>query len=235
MPFRDKVVLITGGGRGSGRAIAQCFAASGAKVVINDINPDTAAATAQEIKDAGGQAICLIADVANKMAVQTMHYEILETWGRVDILINHAAIEPAGAILTLDEWAWDRTLNVNLKGAFLCSQTVGRSMKEQGGGVIVNLGGAANGKAGLAAYRVSKTGLLGFTNECACEFAPYHIRVNAVCPSPFAAETSPALFSDLPPGYRGDPADVAGLALFLCSAEACSITGRVFHTRLPNR
>ncbi|MBI3240922.1 MAG: SDR family oxidoreductase [Chloroflexi bacterium] len=240
--MKDKVTLITGAGRGIGKAIALRFAAAGAKVVVNDVNPDTADATAKAISDSGGQAISIIADVANKMAVQTMHYEILEKWGRVDVLINNAGVEPTGSILTLDEWAWDRTLNVNLKGAFLCSQTVGRDMKEQGGGVIVNISSIAGRAAGLrdrAAYVASKTGLVGFTRECAREFAAYNIRVNAVCPGVIITEMTAHLrqneaqmkkwLEDIPQARLGEPDDVTGLVLFLCSDDARYITGQAFN------
>jgi NAD(P)-dependent dehydrogenase (short-subunit alcohol dehydrogenase family) len=240
--MKDKIVLITGAGRGIGKAIALRFAAAGAKVVVNDVNPDTADATAKAINDTGGQAIAIIADVANKMAVQTMHYEILEKWGRVDVLINNAGVEPTGSILTLDEWAWDRTINVNLKGAFLCSQTVGRDMKERGGGVIVNISSIAGRAAGLrdrAAYVASKTGLVGFTRECAREFAAYNIRVNAVCPGVIITEMTAHLrqnetqmkkwLEDIPQGRLGDPDDVTGLVLFLCSDDAKYITGQAFN------
>jgi NAD(P)-dependent dehydrogenase (short-subunit alcohol dehydrogenase family) len=178
--LKDKVVLITGAGRGLGKALAVHLAAQGARMVVNDINPDTAEATVKEISEAGGQAIHLSADVANKMAVQTLHYEILEKWGRVDVLINNAAIEPLGPLLTTDEWAWDRAMNVNLKGAFLCTQTVARGMKEQGGGVILNIGGWETGHEPHAAFVASKEGLAGFTRECAKELAGYGIRVEVM-------------------------------------------------------
>lgn len=240
--MKDKVALVTGAGRGIGKAIALRFAAAGAKVVVNDVNPDTADATAKAINDDGGQAISIIADVANKMAVQTMHYEILEKWGRVDVLINNAGVEPTGSILTFDEWAWDRTINVNLKGAFLCSQTVGQDMKEGGGGVIVNISSIAGRAAGLrdrAAYVASKTGLVGFTRECAREFAAYNIRVNAVCPGVIITEMTAHLrqneaqmkkwLEDIPQGRLGEPDDVTGLVLFLCSDDAKYITGQAFN------
>ncbi len=242
MSFSDKVVLVTGAGRGIGKAIAQRFARGGAKVIVNDINPDTSAAAVQSIVDSGGQAVAIIADVASKMAVQTMHYEILENWKRVDILINNAGVEPTGSILTLDEWAWDRAINVNLKGAFLCTQTVGRSMKEQGGGAIVNLASIAGRAAGLrdrSAYVASKTGLVGFTRECAREFAAYNIRVNAVCPGVIITEMTAHLrdneaqlkkwLEDIPQSRLGEPEDVTGLVAFLCSDDARYITGQAFN------
>ncbi len=248
MSFKDRVVLVTGAGRGIGKAIARRFAANGAKVVINDVNPDTSDATAKEINDLvaadghHGQAVVIIADVANKMAVQTMHYDIIDKWGRVDVLINNAGVEPTGSILTMDEWAWDRAIGVNLKGVFLCSQTVGRAMKEQGGGVIVNIASIAGRAAGLrdrSAYVASKTGLIGFTRECAREFAAYNIRVNAVCPGVIITEMTAHLreneaqmkkwLEDIPQGRLGEPDDVTGLVMFLCSDDAKYITGQAFN------
>lgn len=240
--MKDKVVLITGSGRGIGKALALKFAERGAKIVVNDVNPDTSEAVAKEIKNNGGEALVQVADVSNKMGVQTMHYEVLEKFGRVDILINNAGVEPHGSILTMDEWTWDRTLNVNLKGAFLCSQTVGRGMKEQGGGVIVNISSIAGRAAGLrdrSAYVASKMGLIGFTHECAREFASYNIRVNAICPGVIETEMTAHLreneaqmkrwLEDIPLGRLGNVADVTGLALFLCSDEAKYITGQAFN------
>lgn len=180
----SKIILITGAGRGLGQALALKFAALGAKVVVNDINPDAAAATVKEITETGGRALHLSADVANKMAVQTMHYEILEKWGRVDVLINNAVIEPLGPMLTTDEWAWDRAMNVNLKGAFLCTQTVARGMKEQGGGVIINIARSETGQAPHAAFVASQEGLAGFTRECAKELAGQGIRVEMIIFTP---------------------------------------------------
>lgn len=184
MPLTDKVVLVTAAGRDLGLALAQGLGGAGARVVVNDVNPDAAEAAAAGIAAAGGRALARSADVANKLAIQTLHYEILDTWGRVDVLVNTAVIQPAGDVLTLDEWAWNRALDVNLKGAFLCSQTVGRAMKEQGGGLILNLLGQ---ETGTAVHAASQAGLLGFTRRCAAEFASYSIRVHALRPAPGGA------------------------------------------------
>lgn len=238
----DKVALVTGAGRGIGRAIALGLAQAGARVAINDINPDTAERTAREIRDSGGEAVAFAADVANKLAVHTMINSCLERWGRLDILVNNAGVEPKASILTMDEYDWDRTLAVNLKGAFLCSQFAGRVMREQGSGVIVNIASIGGHKIPLkdrAAYCASKAGLVGFTRECAREFAAYGIRVNAVCPGVIETEMTAQLrqnpeqmrkwLEDIPQGRLGTPEDVVGLVLFLCSEAAAYITGQAIH------
>jgi NAD(P)-dependent dehydrogenase (short-subunit alcohol dehydrogenase family) len=242
LSFSDKVVLVTGAGRGIGKAIAIAFAQAGARVAVNDINPDSCAKTADEIITSGGQAMACHADVANKLAVQAMLIDIEDRWGRVDILINNAGVEPHQPIVQLDEWDWNRTIDVNLKGAFLCSQSAGRMMQQQGGGVIVNIASIAGRAAGLrdrSAYVASKTGLIGFTKECAREFAAYNIRVNAVCPGVIITEMTAHLrqneaqlkkwLEDIPLGRLGDPEDVTGLVLFLCSDAARYITGQAIN------
>jgi 3-oxoacyl-[acyl-carrier protein] reductase len=240
--FKDKVVLVTGAGRGIGKAIALAFAQAGARVAVNDINPGTCETTAQEINSIGGEAAAWQCDVANKMAVQTMLIDIEDRWQHIDILINNAGVEPHKSILTMDEWDWDRTFEVNLKAAFICSQTVGRMLRDRGGGAIVNIASIAGRAAGLrdrSAYVASKTGLIGFTKECAREFAPYNIRVNAVCPGVIITEMTAHLrdnegqmkkwLEDIPLGRLGDPSDVTGLVLFLCSDAARYITGQAIN------
>jgi 3-oxoacyl-[acyl-carrier protein] reductase len=242
MEFTDQVVLVTGAGRGIGKAIAIAFAQGGARVAINDINPASCVKTADEIVALGGQALACQADVANKLAVQAMLIDIEDRWGRVDILINNAGVEPHQPIVQLDEWDWNRTIDVNLKGAFLCAQSAGRMMQKQGSGVIVNIASIAGRAAGLrdrSAYVASKTGLIGFTKECAREFAAYNIRVNAVCPGVIITEMTAHLreneaqmkkwLEDIPLGRLGDPEDVTDLVLFLCSDAARYITGQAIN------
>ncbi len=242
MNFTDQVVLITGAGRGIGKALALAFAQAGARVAVNDINPDSCVKTADEIIASGGQAVACHADVANKLAVQAMLIDLEDRWGRVDVLVNNAGVEPHKPIVQLDEWDWNRTIDVNLKGAFICSQSVGRMMQKQGGGVIVNIASIAGRAAGLrdrSAYVASKTGLIGFTKECAREFAAYNIRVNAVCPGVIITEMTAHLrqneaqlkkwLEDIPLGRLGEPADVTGPVLFLCSDAARYITGQAIN------
>ncbi|HZY41433.1 MAG TPA: SDR family NAD(P)-dependent oxidoreductase [Anaerolineae bacterium] len=242
MNFQDQVVLVTGAGRGIGKAIALAFAREGAKVAVNDINPGSCEATANEIITLGGEAAACHADVANKLAVQAMLIDLEDRWGRVDVLINNAGVEPHKPIVQLDEWDWNRTIDVNLKGAFICSQSVGRMMIKQGGGAIVNIASIAGRAAGLrdrSAYVASKMGLIGFTKECAREFAAHHIRVNVVCPGVIITEMTAHLrenaaqlqkwLEDIPLGRLGEPDDVTGLVLFLCSDAARYITGQAIN------
>jgi len=240
--FQDQVVLVTGAGRGIGRALAERFAARGARLAVNDITPGGLDETVAGIAASGFTAKAFVADVASRMAVHAMIEEIREEYGRIDVLINNAGVEPHASLLELDEWDWDRTLAVNLKGAFLLTQSVGRLMVEQGGGVILNIAsiaGRAHGLKDRAAYIASKTGLIGFTREAARELAAYNIRVNAVCPGVIETEMTAALrqdpavvarwLEDIPLHRLGSPADVVGLALFLCSPEAAYLTGQAIN------
>ena len=240
--FTDKVVLVTGAGRGIGRAIALGFAHLGACVAANDVTPVNLDETMRQIVALGGRAKDYVHDVAKKMPVQAMIDEVLQDWGRIDILVNNAGVEPHASILELDEWDWRRTIDVNLSGPFFTMQSVGRVMREQGGGVIVNIASIAGRASGLkdrSAYVASKTGLVGLTREAAREFAAYGIRVNAVCPGVIETEMTAALrqneammrkwLEDIPQGRLGTPDDVVNLVLFLCSDGAAYLTGQAIN------
>ncbi len=242
MNFSGKVVLITGAGRGIGREIALTFGAQGANVAANDITPVNLDETVAQIKAAGGAAKDFVTDISKKMPVQSMVAEILDQWERVDILVNNAGVEPHAPLLELDAWDWQRTLDVNLSGAFYTTQVVGRVMREQGGGVIVNIAsiaGRAHGLKDRSAYVASKMGLIGLTREAARELAPYNIRVNAVCPGVIATEMTADLrqneamvarwLADIPQNRLGEPQDVAGIVMFLCSEAASYITGQAIN------
>lgn len=238
-----QVALVTGAGQGIGRAIAQRLAGCGAKVCVNDINADTAQATVELIQASGGdEAMAFTASVDDKSGVQAMVQKIVEAWGKLDILVNNAGIEPTASILEMEEATWDRTLAVNLKGAFLCSQAAGRVMKAQGGGVIVNISSIAGHSTPLmlrSAYCASKAGMVGFTKECAREFAGYGIRVNAVCPGVIITPMTEKLrhneammakwMQEIPQRRLGEAAEVAELVLFLCSDSASYITGEAMY------
>ena len=242
MNFDGKVVLITGAGRGIGRQLALDFGANGAFIAANDITPINLDQTIDQIEAAGGKAREFIADISKKLPVQSMVTEILDEWQRIDILVNNAGVEPHAPLLELDSWDWQRTLDVNLSGAFYTMQTVGRVMHEQGGGVMVNIASIAGGAHGLkdrAAYVASKMGLIGLTREAARELAPFNIRVNAVCPGVIATEMTAdirrneamvsKILEDIPQSRIGQPKDVSGIVMFLCSEAASYITGQAIN------
>lgn len=240
--LRSKVALITGAGRGIGRAIAEGLAEQGVRVIVNDILPDNLNQLVCSLEASEREVVAVDADVSNRLAVEDMVQRGCEKWGRLDILINNAGVEPHRSILEMSEWDWDRTLSVNLKGPFLLTQAVAPIMRAGGGGVIVNIAstaGRAQGLAERAAYVASKTGLVGFTKEAARELAPYRIRVNAVCPGIIETEMTSALRKDpaqverwrreIAQGRLGRPEDIVGLVLFLCSSSAGYITGQAIH------
>lgn len=240
--FKDQVVLITGAGRGIGKAIAQAFAEQGAVIAANDITPVNLDHTISELTAHGCRAKPYVYDIAKRLPVQAMVEQVLEDWGHIDILINNAGVEPHASLLDLDEWDWQRTLDVNLSGPFYLTQAVGRHMRQRGEGCIVNIASIAGRAFGLknrAAYVASKMGLIGLTREAAREFAAYGIRVNAVCPGVIETDMTAALRQDaqmmqtwlstIPQARLGQPHEVAELVLFLCSPAAGYITGQAIN------
>ena len=242
MEFNGKVVLITGAGRGIGREIALAFASRGAKIAANDITPINLDATVEQVATAGGIAKDFVTDISKKMPVQSMVSQVLDQWERIDILVNNAGVEPHAPLLELDAWDWQRTLDVNLSGAFFTTQAVGREMRAQGEGVIFNIAsiaGRAHGLKDRSAYVASKMGLIGLTREAARELAPFNIRVNAVCPGVIATEMTAYLrqneamvarwLQDIPQERLGQPRDISGIVMFLCSPAASYITGQAIN------
>jgi 3-oxoacyl-[acyl-carrier protein] reductase len=175
----DKIVLITGAGKGSGRRLAQAFAEQGAIVAANDVSPINVEEVVNQIIVKGGRAKAYIDDVAKKVAVQNIINQVEDDFGRIDILINQASVEPNIPLLDMDEWDWHRTLDVNLTGAFLMTQSAGRVMRAQGSGAIINLITDLTGATdqGKAAFIATMNGLDGLTRQAARELNPYGIRV----------------------------------------------------------
>lgn len=230
----QRAALVTGAGADVGRAAALALARAGAAVVTNDLNPDRAERTAQEIISAGGRALGWQADVSNRFQVGSMIEAARDAFGRVDILVNAAGVFSPVALVKLDEWDWRRIVDVNLTGAFFCTQLVGRVMADDGGGLIVNIASTAGHPLPLPSgvgYVATKAGLIGLTRQSAQELAPANIRVNAICPGSIAETDEQA--AGPPPANAlrrwGAPDDVADVLLFLCSAAARFITGQAIH------
>ena len=175
--LKDKVVLITGAGKGNGRLLAHALAEHGAIIAANDISPVNVDELVDQINAGGGQATAYIDDVAKRLGVQSIVKQVEDDFGRIDILINHAAVEPHVPLLDIDEWDWHRVLDVNLTGTFLMIQSVGRMMRAQGSGLIINLISEPSSSASFAA---TVHGLEGLTRQAMLELRPYGIRVYAV-------------------------------------------------------
>jgi NAD(P)-dependent dehydrogenase (short-subunit alcohol dehydrogenase family) len=185
--LKDKIILITGAGKGSGQTLARAFAERGAIVAANDISPINVEEVVDEINSSGGRAKTFIEDVTRKMSAQHLVKQVEDEYGRIDILVNHASVKPHTPLLDIDEWDWHRVLDVNLTGAFLMTQSVGRVMRSQGSGVILNLIAAkqisVKGEAppqGDAAFAAGMQGLSAFTHQAAQELNPYGIWVHAL-------------------------------------------------------
>ncbi|MEJ2747739.1 MAG: SDR family oxidoreductase [Anaerolineae bacterium] len=190
-PLAGKIAIVTGAGQGIGALTAQTLAKAGAKIAVNDLNPDRAERIAATIRVAGGDAAAITADISNKFQCSHLVDSTRREWGQVDILINNAAIKPGSSIIKTDEFEWQRVMDVNLKGTFFMSQLVGRVMADKNradenqspGGIIINIASKAGVEtplAGHAAYAASKAGVVGFTRECAREYTGLGIRVHAV-------------------------------------------------------
>ena len=235
-PLAGKVALVTGASRGIGRAIAQRLAADGARVGVNYAqNRAAAEETAAAITQAGGEALLLPADVADKAAVDAMVAALTGGWGRLDILVNNAGITRDTLLLRLGEEAWDAVLDTNLRGAYLCAKAALRPMLRSGGRII-NVSSVVGqiGNPGQTNYAAAKAGLIGFTMALAREVASRRITVNAVAPGYIATdmtaqikpEAAAKLQEMIPLGRLGQAAEVAELVAFLASDRAAYITGQ---------
>lgn len=228
--------LVTGAGRGIGRATAVALAAAGCRVAVNySRSAGEAAETAESIHAAGGEALVLQTDVADAAAVGALFAQLKQQWGGVDILVNNAAITHDGFLMLLSENAWDEVLDTNLRGAFLCARQAVRSMIAGRWGRIINVVSPAGilGKDGAANYAAAKGGLLGMGKSLAREVARYGITVNAVCPGfvdtamimAMPAAERERFVAQIPLGRFGAPEEVADAIVFLASDWARYVTG----------
>ena len=237
MVLNDSVAIVTGSGRGIGRAIALELALAGAKVVVNYAGRvDKAEETVELIREAGGECLAFQADVSQSADVDRLIKTTLDHFGKIDILINNAGITRDSLLLRMKEADWDAVLATNLKGVFLCTKAVSKGMLKQRSGVIVNISSVVglSGNAGQANYAAAKAGIIGFSKSIAKEFASRGIRVNAVAPGYISTDMTETLAEGMhseilhaiPLGRLGKPEDVAKVVRFLVSPEASYITGQ---------
>jgi NAD(P)-dependent dehydrogenase (short-subunit alcohol dehydrogenase family) len=248
--FTDKVVLITGAGRGIGRAMALRFAQEGASIVAADLEPALAESTAAAVTEIGRQCLGLKVDVTQQLDIQRMVAQAVEQFRRIDVLCNNAGVFKFQDMLDITEADWDFVLDVNTKGAFFVMQAVAREMVKRRSGKIVNTA-SISGKQPephFVHYGVSKAGVIHMTKSAALVLAPYNINVNAVCPGTTVTDMSlmatagraklmglsvdeaiKTREAQIPIGRRNQPDDIAAMAAFLASPDADQITGQAFN------
>lgn len=238
--LKNKAAIVTGARRGMGRTHALALAEAGARVVVSDISKEDCQKVVNEIEKKGGEAMALKCDVSKKKEVEEMVKKAKKKFGKIDILVNNAGIAQFVPFLEMAEEEWDRTLDINLKGYFLCAQAVAKEMAKQKSGVIINIASVAMGQQGIgfsniAHYCASKGGIVGMTEALAVELAPYNIRVNAVSPGMIETpmigpvKKDPKMIKGImgrvPMGRVGKPEEVSNLVRFLASDESSYMTG----------
>ena len=235
--LNGKSAIVTGSATGIGKATAMLFAKEGARVVVSDVD-EGALQVVEAIKEGGGEAIFLRADVSQAGDVEQLMDATVRAYGRLDVLVNNAAAYRGdGSILTVTDETWSQIISVNLKGTYLCCKFAIARMMESGGGSIVNLS-SVNALMGLSltAYTASKGGVQALTRLLAVEFAPKGIRVNSICPGTIMTENSIAIYRErpgleervtkmYPMGKLGAPGDIAECALYLASDASSFMTG----------
>ncbi len=242
--LQGKVAIVTGGGRGIGKAIAQGFAKAGARVAITSRKMNDLEATAAEIKAFGGEALPVQAHLGKMEEINRMVSAVMDKFGRIDILVNNAGTAPAlASVLDSEERLWEAIINLNMKGLYFTSQAVARIMKKQGGGKIINIASVDGFKPepGVSIYSISKAGVRMVTKSFAMELAPFNIQVNTIAPGPINTNMLNSHWVNLPPeeakkqkdimaemtamGRIGEPEEIAGAAVYLASAASSYTTG----------
>ncbi len=238
MGIENRVVLITGSASGMGRQTAHRFAEKGAAVVINDIDADKVRSTVEDFRGRGFRVFGAVADISNKAAVEGMVQNVMTEFGRIDVLVNNAGMERAGALRKLSEADWDITVDVNLKGTFLCSQAVHGHMVASKHGRIINIASRAwLGGAGQAPYASAKAGVVGLTRTLAIELGRSGITVNCIAPGlihtpmwdELPEKDQQFLLARQPTGKLGDVDDIANTVLFLADDDSGFISGQVLY------
>jgi len=236
MNLTGKVALVTGSGRGIGKAIAQKLSSYGAIVVINDVS-DTAQATVEEIKATGKESLFIKGNVSSSADVNSMMEKVVDAFGRIDILVNNAGITRDQLTLRMTDEEWEAVIDINLKGVFYCTRAVLKYMIKQRWGRIINISSISGiaGNPGQVNYCAAKAGIIGLTRTVAKEMASRHITVNVIAPGFIETEMTQKIPEKLkedfnkriPAGYFGDPNDIAETVAFFASDVTRYITGQV--------
>jgi NAD(P)-dependent dehydrogenase (short-subunit alcohol dehydrogenase family) len=241
MKLKDEIAIVTGSGRGIGRAIAIGYAKEGANIVVVDKDFSTAKSTSKEIEKLGGNAMPVQTDVSNSEQVKTMVQRTLKEFSKIDILVNNAGVINFAPFFEVSEKDWNRIIDVNLKGTFLCAKYVAREMIKARKGKIINLASICSitAQEGLSVYEASKGGIAMFTKGMAVDLAPYGINVNAIAPGTIETDLNRKALAN--PGIRkknidhiplrrlGKPEDVVGAAIFLATKDSDYVTGHVLY------
>lgn len=240
--LKNKVALVTGARRGIGKGIALALAKAGAKVIVTDIDEKECQEVVKEIEKLGSQGLAKKVDVTNKKEIEEAVKAAIDKFGKLDILVNNAGICPFKPFLELTEEDWDKVLDINLKGYFLCAQAAAREMAKQKWGRIINIASVAMGQMGVGManivhYVASKGGVAAMTEALAVELSPYGINVNAISPGLIETKMAEPVISDpaakeailkrVPKGRVGQPKDIAHAVVFLASEEADYVTGAI--------
>jgi NAD(P)-dependent dehydrogenase (short-subunit alcohol dehydrogenase family) len=242
--LKGKVAIVTGGGRGIGKAVGQGLAGAGARVAITSRKINDLEVTAAEIRALGGEAFPVQAHLGKMEEISRMVSTVMDRFGKIDILVNNAGTSPAmGTVLDSDERLWETIINLNLKGLYFTSQAVARIMKKQGHGKIINIASIDGFKPepGVSVYSVSKAGVRMVTRAFALELAPFNIQVNTIAPGPISTKMLDSHWFHLPPeeakkqkeamakmmpmGRIGEPEEIAGAAIYLASDASSFTTG----------
>jgi 3-oxoacyl-[acyl-carrier protein] reductase len=238
MRLAHEVAIVTGAARGIGKSIAMALSKEGASVVLSDIMEEVHK-TAAEIGESGGKAVAVVGNVTKFPDCEAIVDMAIQTFGKIDILVNNAGITRDNLVLRMSEEDWDAVLNINLKGAFLCTKAAIKPMIKQRSGKIINIASVIGlmGNAGQANYAASKGGVISLTKSMAKELGSRHIRVNAIAPGfieskmtdAMSEEAKNSLFKGIPLGTLGKPEYVADAVVFLASSAASYITGQVLN------
>lgn len=239
--LKGKVAIVTGASKGIGEAIVEALAEAGAKVVVSSRKQEAVAEVAASIRATGGEAIAIACNVGNNESMHALVNQTIEVFGGVDILVNNAAANPVfGPVVETEDWAFDKIMDVNVKGPFNLAKMAYPSMKSRGGGSVINISsvGGLRPEQGLGIYSVSKAALISLTKVMAKEWGKDGIRANVICPGLVKTKFSEALWSNekivgmmmkmQPLQWIADPEDMGGLALYLASDAGRYVTGAVY-------